>query len=201
METNTSHPNINPSLPPPSAPQTFQVRWPFPAAWRRATTATTNTSRLSNAPHPPGDPGAGRSWELGSNGKMDGIWAERFDFVGDVFQCVLWLWRVGGFRVYLLKQLHKSFSNLRPNSWSISVSNCVSIVVCFQGRDNGVRLNVLTASYFDPLSPLYFETFDKPLGTPWCFPWGDGVMGSFTVLHCWAMVVTGNKTTLTGWSL
>ena len=34
------------------------------------------------------------------------------------------------------------------------------------GLENGtVRLNVLTASYFDPLSPLYFETFDKLLGT------------------------------------
>jgi len=33
----------------------------------------------------------------------------------------------------------------------------------FQRSDNGIRLNVLTASYFDPLSPLYFDTFDKPV--------------------------------------
>ncbi|CAK8986430.1 unnamed protein product [Durusdinium trenchii] len=33
----------------------------------------------------------------------------------------------------------------------------------FQRQADGVRLNVLTASYLDPLSPLYFESFDKPV--------------------------------------
>ena len=41
---------------------------------------------------------------------------------------------------------------------------CSGFCILPWGSDNGVRLNVLTASYFDPLSPLYFDTFDKQLG-------------------------------------
>lgn len=46
------------------------------------------------------------------------------------------------------------------------------------GSDNGIRLNVLTASYFDPLSPLYFDTFDKQLG----------FMQNLWILTCWILV-------------